>query len=183
MGLEQKLYAKEPAQYGPGKTRNEESFQRLLEYRLYEDLRRGWRVAQPNLEQCGLLVIDYPGLHEMCEAPEPWAQHPLLQQATPAIRERVVRAFLDFLRKEMAIDAKVLDGEEQKELRRRVEQNLRDPWALDDYDRLLESAIFLLPGARPDSGRERSLDPARSKLGKYLRQRALWELRQRPNHG
>ena len=51
-----------------------------------------------------------------------------------------------------------------------------DPWALDDYDRLLESAIFLLPGARPDSGRERSLDPARSKLGKYLRQRALWRL-------
>lgn len=176
MGLDQKLYAKEPAQYGPGKSRNEESFQRLLEYRVYEDLRRGWRVAQPNLEQCGLLVIDYPGLHEMCEAAEPWAQHPLLSSATPVVRERVVRAFLDFLRKEMAIDAKVLDAEEQKELRRRVEQNLRDPWALDDYDSLLESAIFLLPGARPSAGRERSLDPARSKLGKYLRQRSLWGL-------
>ena len=125
MGLDQKLYAKEPAQYGPGKTRNEESLKRLLEYRLYEDLRRGWRVAQPNLEQCGLLVIDYPALHEMCEAPEPWEMHPLLRQATPVTRERVVRAFLDFLRKEMAIDAKVLDAEEQKELRRRVEQNLR----------------------------------------------------------
>lgn len=176
LGLDQKLYAKEPAQYGPGKGRNEESFQRLLEYRLYEDLRRGWRVAQPNLEQCGLLIIDYPGLREMCEASEPWSQHPLLLQTTPAIRERIVRAFLDFLRKEMAIDAKVLDGEEQKELRRRLEQNLRDPWALDDYDHLLESAIFLLPGSRPNSGRERSLDPARSKLGKYLRQRALWGL-------
>ena len=93
MGLDQKLYAKEPAQYGPGKSRNEDSLQRLLEYRLYEDLRRGWRVAQPNLEQCGLLVIDYPGLHEMCEASDPWSQHPLLSQAAPATRERVVRAF------------------------------------------------------------------------------------------
>jgi hypothetical protein len=176
MGLDQRLYAKEPAQYGPGKSRNEDSLQRLLEYRLYEDLRRGWRVAQPNLEQCGLLVIDYPGLHEMCEASDPWLQHPLLGQATPATRERVVRAFLDFLRKEMAIDAKVLDEEEQKELRRRVEQNLRDPWALDDFDHLLESAIFLLPPGRPNSGKERSLDPARSKLGKYLRQRSLWGL-------
>ena len=125
--LDQKLYAKEPAQYGPGKNRNEDSLQRLLEYRLYEDLRRGWRVAQPNLEQCGLLIIDYPGLHEMCEASEPWTQHPLLSQATPQTRERVVRAFLDFLRKEMAIDAKVLDFEEQKELRRRVEQPTRAP--------------------------------------------------------
>src|SRR5207247_10795862 len=35
MGLDQQLYAKEPAQYGPGKSRNEASFQRLLEYRLY----------------------------------------------------------------------------------------------------------------------------------------------------
>lgn len=176
MGLDQKLYAKEPAQYGPGKTRNEDSFQRLIEYRLYEDLRRGWRVAQPNLEQCGLLIIDYPGLREMCEASEPWAGHPLLNQATPATRERVVRAFLDFLRKEMAIDAKVLDEEEQKELRRRIEQNLRDPWALDDFDRLLQSSIFLLPPGRPNSAKERSLDPARSKLGKYLRQKSLWGL-------
>jgi hypothetical protein len=176
MGLDQKLYAKEPAPYGPGKSRNEESLQRLLEYRLYEDLRRGWRVAQPNLEQCGLLTIDYAGLHEMCEAAEPWAEHPLLKEATVATRERVVRAFLDFLRKEMAIDAKVLDSEEQNELRRRIEQNLRDPWALDDQDRLLESAIFLLPPGRPDSGRERSLDPSRSKLGKFLRRRTLWSL-------
>jgi ATP-dependent helicase YprA (DUF1998 family) len=176
MGLDQKLYAKQPAQYGPGKTRNEESFQRLLEYRLYEDLRRGWRVAQPNLEQCGLLVIDYPGLRELCEAPEPWQRNPLLNQAAPSTRERVVRSFLDFPRKEMAIDAKVLDFEEQKELRRRVDQNLRQPWALDDFDHLLESAIFLLPPGRPNSGKERSLDPTRSKLGKYLRQRSLWDL-------
>jgi len=176
MGLDQKLYAKEPAQYGPGKSRNEDSFQRLLEYRLYEDLRRGWRVAQPNLEQCGLLIIDYPGLHEICAATEAWAKHPLLAQADPETRERVVRAFLDFLRKEMAIDAKVLDFEEQKELRRRIEQHLRDPWALDDFDHLLESAIFLLPPGRPNSGKERSLDPARSRLGKFLRQKKLWHL-------
>src|SRR5437667_6285021 len=176
MGFDQKLYAKEPAQYGPGKSRNEDSFQRLLEYRLYEDLRRGWRVAQPNLEQCGLLIIDYPGLHEMCAASELWAGHPLLAQSDPATRERVIRAFLDFLRKEMAIDAKVLDAEEQKELRRRIEQHLRDPWALDDFDHLLESAIFLLPPGKPNSGKERSLDPARSRLGKFLRQKALWHL-------
>lgn len=176
MGLPQAQYAKEPAQLGPGKTRNEEAFQRLLEYRLYEDLRRGWRVAQPNLEQCGLLRIEYPGLREMCETAEPWTHHPLLQQATPRTRERVARAFLDHLRKEMAIDAKVLDREEHYELRRRVEQNLRDPWAFDDKDQLLESAIFLLPGGRPSSGRERSLDPTRSRLGKYLRKKALWEL-------
>src|SRR5271157_1348662 len=94
LGLDQGQYAKEPALWGPGKQRNEEAFQRLLDYRLYEDLRRGWRVAQPNLEQCGLLTIDFFGLTEMCTAPQPWANHPVLQQTDPVSREKIVRAFL-----------------------------------------------------------------------------------------
>lgn len=179
LGLEQAQYAKEPAPWGPGKQRNEEAFQRLLDYRLYEDLRRGWRVAQPNLEQCGLLTIDYAGLTDMCAASEPWQQHDLLKEAFPAVRESVVRAFLDHLRREMAIDAKTLNREEQFELRRRVEANLRDPWAMDDQDQLLESAIFLMPGGRPQSKRERSLDTTRSKPGKYLRDGRNWGLRRK----
>ena len=175
MGLDQKLYAKEPAT-GAGKSRNEDSFQRLLEYRLYEDLRRGWRVAQPNLEQCGLLIIDYPGLHEMCAASELWAGHPLLAQSEPATRERVVRAFLDFLRKEMAIDAKVLDFEEQKELRRRIRATPARSMGSGRLRSFAGECNFLLPPGRPNSGKERSLDPARSRLGKYLRQKALWHL-------
>jgi len=35
------------------------AFEDVLEYRIYEDLRRGWRVGQPNLEQSGLLRTDY----------------------------------------------------------------------------------------------------------------------------
>lgn len=37
-------------------------FTDLTEYRLYEDLRRGWRVVQPNLEHVGLLRVGYRGL-------------------------------------------------------------------------------------------------------------------------
>ncbi len=66
MGLSQSDYAKQPAEFGVGKRRNEEAFRKLIEYRLYEDLRRGWRIVQPNLEQCGLLVIEYDSLPEAC---------------------------------------------------------------------------------------------------------------------
>ncbi|QDZ41566.1 hypothetical protein FRE64_16430 (plasmid) [Euhalothece natronophila Z-M001] len=61
MGITQDHYAKQPAEYGAGKKRNERAFRDLIEYRLYEDLRRGWRIMQPNLEQCGLLSIVYEG--------------------------------------------------------------------------------------------------------------------------
>ena len=43
-----------------------DTFRDLVEYRIYEDLRRGWRILQPNLEQCGLLHIEYRGLEELC---------------------------------------------------------------------------------------------------------------------
>jgi Helicase conserved C-terminal domain len=176
LNLPQARYAKEPADWGPGKQRNEDSFQKLLDYRLYEDLRRGWRVAQPNLEQCGLLRIGYKGLPEMCSVEEPWKSHPLLQSASPERRQRAICVFLDHLRREMAIDARSLDYDEQIEIRRRVQQNLREPWALDNTDQLLQSAIFLMPGDRPQSRRERSLDPARSRIMKALRSKDLWDI-------
>ena len=67
LGIKQEAYAKAPSDVDPGKSRNEKAMMQLLAYRLYEDLRRGWRVIQPNLEQCGLLEIEYPGLKELCE--------------------------------------------------------------------------------------------------------------------
>ncbi|URD53754.1 hypothetical protein [Chroococcidiopsis sp. CCNUC1] len=85
MGLSQTDYAKQPAEFGVGKQRNEEAFRKLIQYRLYEDLRRGWRIVQPNLEQCGLLAIEYDGLEAECANEALWQKHchPILLQATP----------------------------------------------------------------------------------------------------
>jgi hypothetical protein len=106
VGLAQTDYAKEPADFGIGKKRNEEAFTQLIEYRLYEDLRRGWRIVQPNLEQCGLLRIEYLDLVSVCESIELWAkhQHPILLKATPAQRYQAIIPLLNLLRKELAED-------------------------------------------------------------------------------
>ncbi len=42
-----------------------------VEYCIYADLRRGWRLVQPNLEQCGLLKIEYPALEDVCRDDDP----------------------------------------------------------------------------------------------------------------
>ncbi len=176
LDLRQEAYAKEPSDIDPGKSRNETAALRLLEYRLYEDLRRGWRIVQPNLEQCGLLRIEYPGLRELCQNENVWAIHPVLKQATPDLRERAIHSFLDHLRREMAIDARVLDPQEAWELRQRVQQNLREPWAFDEDDFLRESTLFTLgAGGRGYDPRARSLS-ARSKAAQFLRSRETWGL-------
>ncbi len=52
-------FMKEPVGGGPGYESARRAMIDLLEYRLLEDLARAWRVAQPNLEQCGLLRVAY----------------------------------------------------------------------------------------------------------------------------
>ena len=57
------LYAQNPdAKYSYVTEDREQALRDVVGYRLYVDLRRGWRVTSPNLEQCGLLRIRYRGL-------------------------------------------------------------------------------------------------------------------------
>ena len=177
LGIKQEAYAKAPSDVDPGKSRNEKAMMQLLAYRLYEDLRRGWRVIQPNLEQCGLLEIEYPGLKELCENEAKWAAHPVLQGASPECRYKAIYAFLDHLRREMAIDASVLDPAEEWDLRQRVQQNLRDPWAFDNDDIIRQSFLFVLPGTTgPEGFFEIVLSATGRSSEEFLRSRKTWDL-------
>ena len=67
----------------------------VLGYRLYRDLRRGWRLTSPNLEQCGLLEITYNSLTELCADKAEWSdKHPVLAGASPATRAIVAKVLL-----------------------------------------------------------------------------------------
>ncbi len=79
LNLPQEAYARNVGEYGGVRRRNEEALTAYLEYRIFEDLRRSWRVTQPNLEQCGLLRIDYLDLHDLCADDRPWQRHRCLQ--------------------------------------------------------------------------------------------------------
>src|SRR5262249_28246251 len=67
------------------------AFTDLTEYRLYEDLRRGWRVVQPNLEHVGLLRVGYRGLDALCEDGSRWQFNMPAAGLTASERETLVR--------------------------------------------------------------------------------------------
>jgi hypothetical protein len=116
MKLTQEDYAQQVSDYSD---RNQQAFQHLIEYRLYEDLRRGWRIVQPNLEQCGLLAIEYSNLENQCKNPQLWQKFPdsILLQATPEQRFTVIKTFLDQLRRELVIDVQLLQHQETEKLK------------------------------------------------------------------
>ncbi len=118
-----------------------------LDYRLYEDLRRGWRITQPNLEQYGLLRIDYLDLQELCAQDDAWQTHAALAASSPAQHEATVRALLEHMRRELAINAPALDPERQGELLRQIQVALKAPWSFSDREtRTLRRATrFVVP--------------------------------------
>lgn len=121
----------------------------VIGYRLYFDLRRGWRVTNPNLEQLNLLKIGYRSLPEICAEQSLWsAAPPLLAQASPQERENVARHLLDHMRRQLCIKARYLDADQQDQLKNTSYNQLREPWALNE-DELLQPARYLILGSKP----------------------------------
>ncbi len=171
-------FMKEPVGGGPGYENARRAMVDLLEYRLLEDLARAWRVAQPNLEQCGLLRIGYDGLAQLSSDDALWRSIPVIGEASAERREAVLGVVLDHLRSVLAIDAAPLTDERTRSLAARVAQTIREPWAFDERERLRNGSIALLPGVAPDTRDRRVMVrlSARSSIGRYLRSRRTWDL-------
>lgn len=177
LALEPAQFMKEPPATGsgPGVQRARKAMVDLFQYRAFEDLRRAWRVAQPNLEQCGLLRIEYDGLADLAARDDYWAGAPGIGQASAARREELLRAVLDHLRSVLAIDAACLKEERGKQIKQRTEQ-LKEPWAIDEHERMRRAAIALLPGVHAAPGDEPqtiSLGSG-SAIGRFLRSLRTW---------
>jgi hypothetical protein len=71
--LEDADYFANPAVKGIAAEGTRWALRDVLGYRLYFDLRRGWRITNPNLEQLGLLKIDYRLLEDCCRDEEAWS--------------------------------------------------------------------------------------------------------------
>lgn len=169
IGLELKDYARNPGlQAGTRAAQDAHNALRdLLEYRTYEDLRRGWRVVQPNLEQCGLLRIKYQDLDDLCADDSNWERVPGFRSVSPEQRSEIVGAFLDHLRRKLAITAECLQESYQEQFLKRVRENLNDNYSFDEDERPRTAERFLLPNGGDQPVRGLSLSD-RSLVGRYL---------------
>lgn len=170
------LYASDPAVKYQALKDTQQALRDVLGYRLYLDLRRGWRITSPNLEQCGLLEMQYLSLEDVCQDEGIWqACHPALVTASPETREKVSKVLLDFMRRELAIKVDYLDIRYQERIQQRSSQRLKDPWALDENENL-EYATTLFPRSfkkGEDFGGNIFLS-SRSGYGQYLRRKSTF---------
>ncbi|MFJ4500301.1 protein kinase [Streptomyces sp. NPDC088864] len=140
----------------------------VIAFRLYLDLERGWRITMPNLEQTGLLEIDYEDLAWIAGAQDRWTRtHTALRDADPALRAEVMKALLDEMRRALAIDVSYF-RDDFDALRRASEERLVHPWVLSAADRAVVGTAHPGP-SRPGLDRGHLFLSAGGKFGKYLR--------------
>ncbi len=174
-------FMKEPVSSGTGWDRASQTMKRLLQFRALEDLSRGWRIVQPNLEQTGLLTIEYEGVEELAIQDGLWRDLPAISGASHEKRIEVLKAFLDHLRTQLAIDATPLTQDAISSLIDTTNVNLKQPWAMERDDRTRQQSIARLPwvkATRRQRGGSFSTGQG-SSLAKYLRNRHTWGLPQR----
>jgi ATP-dependent helicase YprA (DUF1998 family)/very-short-patch-repair endonuclease len=142
----------------------------VLGYRLYLDQRRGWRVASPNLEQAGLLTIEYKNLDGIVLDPGVWRDvSPVLVQLSPGQRRDICKTLLDYLRRELAINVDYLESGHQQSIKQLSNQHLKEPWAIDEGEQLVTSYLAKCRSRQKfDSGDTIYLS-ARGRFGLWLR--------------
>ena len=182
-------FAADPEVRGPARQSTQDALRRVLEYFLYRDLERGWRVTAPNLEDCGLLRFEYEGLdgadgllaeEELWEAgfsvregrgQERFVEAPAALRLAPAdLREDIVRTLLDVTRRQLALKVDVLDGRRQHDLVEQTKPRLLEGtvWYLED-ERELASAVVAWPRSRKKNERNGYFVSSYSAYGQYVR--------------
>jgi ATP-dependent helicase YprA (DUF1998 family)/very-short-patch-repair endonuclease len=176
LNLPLSAYASDPTVKYQALAETQRALRNVLGYRLYRDLKRGWRITSPNLEQCGLLEIKYLSLDEVCRDEAVWAQsHPALVSASPEMRLKVAQVLLDYMRRELAIKVDYLDPRYQESIQQQSSQRLVSPWAIDENE-TMEHAAILFPRSQRDKdfGGNVFLS-ARGGFGQYLRRSTTFD--------
>ena len=146
----------------------------VIGYRIYQDLRRGWRITAPNLEQCGLLEIKYKSLEDLCMAEDIWQNcHMALVQSTQDERVGICKVLLDLMRRSLAIKSNYLDPIDQSQIKIRSGQHLISPWSLDENEILRHAAIAFPRSRKSDDSEEFIYISPLSRYGRYIRSRAF----------
>ena len=173
LDLREVEYASSPISeegFSPVVNKNEEALKKKLLYDILNDLKLGWRVTMPNLEQCGLLNIEYPDLKMYCKQDEGWQSIPGFKDFDAEKRYELLFQILEYFRRQYAIDHESLRNEVIDRNEREIKQHLNTDWGYEEEDRVERpNWMRFSPLDRKPLRLSLSSIGIRSKLGQYLR--------------
>ncbi|MFN0029920.1 MAG: DEAD/DEAH box helicase [Acidimicrobiales bacterium] len=185
MNLELPAFAENPTARYAAKEDAERALRHVVEFRLYVDLQRGWRVTMPNLEQVGLLKVEYASLGDIAADMELWEQpNQRLEEAealrnrdaldrlaamAPEIRAELMKIMLDEMRRVLAIDVDCLKPTGFEAIQREAAQHLTEEWRFGDFEQPPEVGTIFGRSGKGSGVRSDLNMSGRGAFGRYLR--------------
>lgn len=171
-------YLRTPKLMGLARQEAQRTLRYVIGYRLLRDLRRGWRFNNPNLDQLGLLAINYRSLEEFCADAAAFGKNSVLARLNAANREKLCRLVFDTMCRGLCLETRYLDPVEQDKARTSAFAYLNERWAFAP-DEQLETAKYLILGKRPEfRGKPRAdlvTGGARSRLLRDIKTADFWK--------
>lgn len=143
----------------------------VLAHRLWNDLRRGWRYTNPNLDQLALIAVRYPGVEMLAADESECGRDPHLAGATLEKRAELFRFLFDIMRQGLAIQVDALDRTALEQVAQRSRDHLKAPWSIEREEEERDLArqgtlVVGKPDGRSDPGMIKA--SAQSAIGRTL---------------
>ena len=177
-------YMQQPDVKGHSRRQVQDAMRTILGYRAFYDLRRGWRFNNPNLEQLGLMHIQYQDIDDLAADEQVWSEAPqVLRAARPAERSHVLRLLFGFMREGLCVASRYLDRTELDQLRTVSFANLCEPWGFTEDERPVPAKWFVTSRPKDDHNPRNKrqkleeylvIGSSRSRLGKELKKGSTW---------
>lgn len=147
LGLKEPEFARRPSEnpkYPDQK--NTEMLEEYLFTRIVYDLKRGWRYNTPNLEQAGLLKVEYATLKQLSQDDEEWGDIPLFNSIGHEDRLDILNQVATYFRTSYSFDHRKLEDSRRSEIANEIKDRLRTDsnWCLDENERI-EAPVTLIP--------------------------------------
>ena len=151
---------------------NSKAIKEYILYRIFQDLKRGWRYTIPNLEQTALLKVEYKELEKLSQFDEKFKDIYFFENLEASSRKEILFQILNFFRTNYSLDHRLLKNRQETEAFLKNKLDERKLWSLDRNENIDTPShlVSVVPRQRV-RGKFFASMGSRSGIGKYLKRK------------
>lgn len=151
---------------------NTKAIKEYILYRIFQDLKRGWRYTIPNLEQTALLKIEYKELDKLAQFDDKFKDIYFLSDLNAVTRKEILFQLLNFFRTNYSFDHRLLKDRQETEIFLKNKLDDKKLWSLDKNENIDTPShlVSVIPKQRV-RGKFFASMGSRSNIGKYLKRK------------
>lgn len=153
---------------------NQRAIKDYILYRIFQDLKRGWRYTIPNLEQTALLKVEYKNLDKLAAFDDKFKGIYFFESLNAEVRKEILFQVLNFFRTNYAIQHRILQYKAETENFLKNKLDVKKLWSLD-HNETIDSPTHMASVVPKQKirGKYFASMGSRSGIGKFIKRRMV----------